>query len=199
MLDLIKQYPITCIAVILVILAGLVGTIIGIIFYFDKGFIKKDGHYLHWNAKDFPLKLSYTDKLPPALILTIKAVCSDINGFIGTRVFDLTLLKWESTEKTVSILFDTLSQGEIKGGDTDLRWNKADGHLLSAEIKINVIDTSPYTHPIQAKNIVTHEIGHALGLQHDDKKTSIMHDSIGSIPLWFTERDMNRLSKRYGA
>lgn len=48
------------------------------------------------------------------------------------------------------------------------------------------------------RQVILHELGHALGLAHDeDLRGSIMHPTVGGRPQEFTDADRDRLRARY--
>jgi len=178
-----------------VILVGaIVGVIYGVLTQQDRGFMKaKNGKPLRWSTDKMPLTIRYTEDAEP-LLQHLIAILGDINMFSKRVVFNLTIFEFgreESLEHDpIEVLFDVLPTGATVGGTTDLRWDERTGELLSAHVQIDRLIRGE-----QLITVIRHEFGHVLGLDHDDKKNSVMHPRASQRDVDFTDNDKERITK----
>lgn len=178
------------------ILAGAIaGVIYGVLKQYDRGFMVKDGKTLHWSKKDVPIVFAYTI---PFYMVILQKVIAEINVFCGKEIINPTLVSLSDGNSfqmntTINVLVDLdTTLPKHVGGQTKLNWDKRTGELLAAYINLpeQMVNTSPYV-------IIAHEVGHSLGLDHDDKSESMMHEKVSGRKQNFTKADKKRLRKRY--
>jgi hypothetical protein len=175
----------------------------GVLTQYDRGFLSKNGNELYYDKEDLPIQFAYTSEVPVQYLDTFTNVISELNERIGFKLFQTTMIDWnnekDGVEGTINVLVDVVKSFDHNpfcGGTTviksDTRSENA-GRILAVHIKIGSNLTS--TKLVAA---IKHEIGHALGLAHDDKQSSVMHHYTGEDSLKdFTENDINRLRKKY--
>lgn len=90
--------------------------------------------------------------------------------------------------------------GDTKGeglASTKLTFN-AEGVIESAVIYVDRRKISKLT-PDQLERVAAHELGHVLGLDHDESSWSVMHPRATSAPLELSKKDRRLLRAAYGA
>jgi hypothetical protein len=185
---------------------ALVGTIIGIVLYYtrtgDRGFMTNDkGKPLKWNKADIPIAILFPDALSSEVVNLLRGCIRELNTKVGKNLYDLgtavSFLNWnalmESWRKNRNppgtALFN-LRTGELgHGGTTELHWDES-GLILGVLIEVDISQKH------EAK-VYKHELGHGLGLDHDDRSDSIMHESLTERVQLFTDKDIGRLQKEY--
>lgn len=175
----------------------------GVLTQYDRGFLSKNGNELYYDKEDLPIQFAYTFEVPVQYLDTFVNIISELNERIGFKLLKTTMVAWNNkkgdVEGTINVLVDVVKSFDHNpfcGGTTivksDTRSENA-GRILAVHIKMKNNLTS--TKLVVA---IKHEIGHALGLAHDDKLSSVMHNYTGEDSLKdFTESDINRLRKKY--
>lgn len=125
------------------------------------------------------------------------------NRAADCQCFRIMMLPPGSPEFNGGILFKTvtLQVGDIqmnRGGDTDLTFVDGElgeqGKLFSAEVTI-----SPLVARVHIHNVVTHELGHIFGLDHDAPGTdSVMVLEYQKNKGVITDEDSQYVHAQYG-
>lgn len=177
---------------VVVFLGAAAGIIYGLLRQYDRGFMKKNGNLLMWSKDKLPLLVSFTKDMPNELCLVFRSIAQEVNAFVGKTVFGGVLVPWETnTGSGVCILLDILGE-EGPGGTAEVKWNEKTGQILSARVCIKNDLQTP-----DLETAMRHEIGHALGLDHDDKSDSVMHPETDHRSKKFTDRDVKLLRRAY--
>lgn len=173
--------------VILSVLA-LAGVIYGVMSHQEPGFMEQTPG---WEPGDFPLDVcvrSYASER----VLRSDAEAADytisvINGRLGFEAYR-------------SADADSCRVTLTMGAPAEMDWQEPGG---SAEIRRGscYIETANVIGEVRTMTVY-HELGHCLGLAHDDFELSIMRrtqteSSDGTIPPWFTDYDRALIRSTY--
>jgi len=167
----------------------------------DAAFAKTpSGQPLHWKASDFPLNVFLDPVFPEEYIAASRMVVSQINHFIGKEVFGYASI-W-ALEKELNSVKDlphatiymgTDSPDEHMGGSNTYEYNPTSGEMDACYIKV----TSGFENDVLI-TVTRHELGHALGLDHDREiRASVMYPESSGRAKDFTEEDKKRLRSKY--
>lgn len=177
-----------------VFICALISIILGLTRYYDRGFMKRNGKPLMWERDKFPLLVSFTKDVPNEVLIMFRSIAQEVNSFIGKTAFGGVLVPWEtSTGSGVCILLDVLEE-DGPGGTADIKWNEKTGQILSVHVCIKGDLQDP-----DLETAIRHEIGHALGLDHDDKSDSVMNSKTEHRAKKFTDKDMKLLRRAYAS
>jgi hypothetical protein len=206
MFELIKSHPWTCAIGGLILLGAIVGVIVGIVTkggWKDRGFMRTDDgkHPLCWLKSSLPIACLVHPDAPLAWRATYHAAALRLNAAVGTMLFDPVAQEPPlnySLSGPVPAGFILLCTSEPAGelqvdhGHTSLRWGRSDGRIFSCVV------TVPTETPQRAA-VMLHELGHVLGLDHDELTSSIMFPTLGSRqdPGELSDEDILRLKKAY--
>jgi hypothetical protein len=201
MWQFIKSSPWTwAVAGVILILAA-IGIIVGVVTkgrWKDRGFMVRDGNRLCWEVNAFPIGVILHGDLSRSIIEIIKDVTNKFSVVIKNRnLFLITELMvpkfdWASfpPDGYISIVLGP-GIGSSKG-ITEHHYVRENGRILSAKITIPAIYNKD-----TLDRIITHEFGHALGLDHDESVMSIMHPLIKNRPQKLTPHDTKLLRTTY--
>ena len=140
-----------------------------------------------WNAStpfNFVLRDEYRNPCANDLVNSVDFTDTVCGSSFGNNVLAVTIRTWET---------DLLGPPKIVRSDivfnNKVVYDVYDGNLVQVGIPPGVIDF---------RRVALHELGHALGLDHDNTQTSsIMRSSIGNIYQLQTD-DINGVSTLYG-
>lgn len=186
---------------------AVIGTVFALIMHFtkwkDRGFMKDEqGNKLLWNQAQLPTMIHYPDSAPDAAVAAMRNAIREINGLVQSMLYDMgtpveafnwTKMRehWAEKQCTVgTVLVEVVNSDDEHGGTTDLRWGK-NGELICGFIRVNMTHCS---NPVVWK----HELGHGVGLDHDNDSGSMMYERVTGRPQEFTEGDIRRLQLHYG-
>lgn len=197
---MIKDHPWTFGIGAMILVAAIVGVVIGIKFkgfWKDRGLMKtKDGKPIHWALDVLPIPLLFHPSLPQTYVESIRAVSKEVDAITGNQIFDLgtyadpNLINFEKPPRNhvlIRLGEDTLT------GSTALTWDERSGELRTA-----LIDLPPRRYAVIGK-VIKHELGgHSLGFDHDEQTSSIMHPALQNRPQYFTAQDVKLRKQYYG-
>ena len=155
----------------------------------DRGFLVRGGRELKWRRDALPVPVYFHPDTPEAMVNAVHRATSRFNDAIGTLLFfspaaavaemlpyfeDDELRKGFSQRNNLVLVAPGF--GDPKG-HTYLQWDTRTGELRTAlvHIPINVAG-----HVLA--EMMEHEIGHVLGLDHDGSADSIMFHRLR--PAW---------------
>ena len=184
-------------------------------FAVDRGFMVRDGKELRWHRASFPLPIWYTNgaaKYAHPLV----AGARRINELVGERIFMLPdpvlvpellesygrdpramksfVLVCDATEplaEVVGLTTVVISDHDADDGHAVIHYDKRSG-----EIRNVVIVLSPGAGAAMDAAVM-HELGHAVGLDHDVAASSIMCPRILGRPGTLSAADARRLRAAY--
>lgn len=81
---------------------------------------------------------------------------------------------WSSTDRVSVIGWGPLTGSRTGYGAYAAYWYLNNGTMLDADVVINTLDPYYTANPSLLEGLITHEVGHMIGLQHSDVSTSIM-------------------------
>lgn len=201
MIDLLKAHPWTAALGALILTVAVVGIVWGLATkgrWADRGLMVRDGHKLRWNLEALPLAVWYSADLPAPWVDAWLRAAAEIGKAVGKRV--LFLLPLQSPpeldmDKVVGISLrpDTEQVVDKRHASTVLRWDKLTGQIYTAAITFPELDDAD-----QIYAVTLHEACHALGLDHDEIRDSIMFPSLQDRPQALTDHDEALLRKVYG-
>lgn len=160
------------------------------------GFVQnQDGQRVSWKTQGL-VRLYYEKSVPQDIVTELKEAIYTWEASIGRRVFDLqgpidmsggpkqdgySVVYWMSDWDQNRV---TLEQAR-----TDIYW--VGNQLTEADLALNArgfsIRSLPGPNDVDARSLILHELGHALGLAHMDAQASVMAKS---LPSGFYRRDL---------
>lgn len=127
-----------------------------------------------------------------------------IDANIASESWQLALDKWNEVCGITLELVQGLRNGKIWATDgalpgSTLAWSFLANDSCGSRLEQRYDTTISYTVEFLTK-IIFHEVGHALGLQHSNRRADIMFPSIGPAPWssYPSENDVRRVVDRYG-
>lgn len=161
----------------------------------DRGFMPFDcqglSSQLKWRPTDYPIHV-YTYQIPLDAITEIKLQALRWNEEVGSGLFmvwgDLQAYseRHDGRIRLPAVLIYVAPQADQ--GRTELWWDE-DCTLKRAVISLPGIPMDEET----LRRVILHELGHALGLDHDESPDSVMYPYAHPGPYRITDDDLSRL------
>ena len=136
--------------------------------------------------------------------VTVTYDFDSISSVIAAAAWKLALDKWNEVCGINLDLVRNNSRGQIWATDgplpgSTLAWSFLANDSCDAKLQQKYDTTTSYTVEFLTK-IIFHEVGHALGLQHTNRRADIMYPSISGAPWsnYPSENDISRVVSRYG-
>lgn len=147
---------------------------------FSNGVYHNEGNVVRWYPEDFPLEILVDQDIDPKRTAPLQEAVLWWNEEVGASVFTITrevsFFSREVSNPSQATIFvadadiPDFTPGRTTQGYARLFWN---GHRMK-----NVYILIDYAVPnSQAKSVFAHELGHALGLAHDESNVSLMYRS----------------------
>jgi hypothetical protein len=190
----------------------------------DSGFLVRDGVELKWSRGHLPIAVlldeSAADYLPEfeAAAAAFHAAVFDRSYFsIGpfmhpsTAVLPALSNAFHDEKARASLRSTVLVVGDgpldmRHLGSTDLRYDERNGQILNAIVllppRAQAIEALGLGDPVHGQQLAyqaaLHELGHVLGLDHDDEASSIMWHQVRTDSTILLSGDVARLRAAYG-
>jgi hypothetical protein len=190
---------------------GIFGIIYAVLTQMDRGLMKTKTDYpVHWHTENLPLSVIYHPGLEENMLYVDRHL-KEMNRIFSARLFLLGALcptkdLWDAlsdsiankTAKHMQVLIEPDWAEGIKG-QTQLIWDERDGRILAAKVVISgeFLSENPDS-PLS--NELLHELGHVIGLNHDDDSDSLMHNIIyNHRNQQYTNKDIELIKDTYNA
>jgi predicted Zn-dependent protease len=159
---------------------------------YELDFVEFEGCKAHWSLNQIPLQIMVKT---PRLEASVKNVINDWNILIGRQV-----LQFAGTSTNAQLGNEWLGNVVVIGNDNidpnhaaETVYNLND----SCEIQFAFIAMDPRLPSYYRHDVIMHEMGHLLGLNHDVDINSIMYPSIDGGPYGVTLHDIHALQRVY--
>jgi hypothetical protein len=199
MWEFIKSEPWMFGVFVLAAVLSTVGIVVGVVKrggWKDRGFLMREGSEARWPMGSMPLTVWFHRDLPSVYAEAFCETVEHFNDSVGGGLFCVPLSAPDA------FCFERLPPGSVavvpKTGivnpATDIHW------LGGATIHSALIEVPPIEDMLSerwADQIALHELGHALGLDHDEQVASIMYPVVSDRPQALTKADIARLRRVY--
>lgn len=178
-----------------VLVVAAVGVVYGIVTgggWLDRGLMVRDGVRLRWATYRIPLGLATSD-VPREVDLAVADAISAFADAVGREVFVRHVRMREGAAFTDGADVVVGVGGLDVGGSAELDFDELTGEIRRVDVEIAnglSLDLIP--------RAVLHELGHALGLDHDESSSSVMHPTLSTRPSALSDSDRLLLRRTYG-
>lgn len=208
MWQFIKSAPYTFAVAAAILVLAIAGVVWGVLTkgrWKDRGLLKRQGIgdrlvSLRWPPGAFPLTI-WTPEETPEKVRNAFGKAAKILGDAAGRLLFMPLQDMPTGYSAGrpfrghAELSAHPSAGEMQRdhGVTDIDYDRRDGYIISCCVSVPAPVADEDYYPI-----MLHELGHVLGLDHDEQRESIMFPSLQGRPQALTEGDRKLLRKLYG-
>lgn len=175
-----------------ILLLAIAGVVYGVLTgggWIDRGLMLRDGVRLRWPPHRIPLIVRVED-VPDEVRGAVEGAISEIVSAVGREImrsYDPSPILSLAVAPDVSVFVG----GVDAGGTADL--TILENRIVAVEITIsNTLELA------LLPRAVLHELLHALGLDHDESRSSVMHPELSTRPSRLTFSDVALLRRIYG-
>jgi len=127
----------------------------------------------HWARKSNPFTLKLSSNLTPSWRPYLATTSSD---WSASTVLDTTVVSGTKNPKTCKATTGLVEVCNAKYGNNGWLglaqiWTYSDSHIVQGVVKVNdtYMTRSPYNTPAEMNHVMCQEVGHTLGLGHQDE------------------------------
>lgn len=154
----------------------------------DRGMMTTESNApvpLHWNVSRFPIEVRTAPDFPEDGGKVLDALTADLNKRIGVRVFSrstaasvaqqvrVEVCDLHPVDGSIYVYRAQFWNGRERTADT-VNYYESDGEITAARVRLPEEPDDDFGAPI-----LLHELGHVMGLDHDDQGPSIMSPTAG--------------------
>jgi len=162
----------------------------------DGGSIQHRGADVYWSSEDFPLWVFVDDDMDVEHINSVIASCELWNHTLGVQVFEPVVWDFERTlPRTEGVVAVTISQLGVDGRATVNGLHRGSYYDGTSRKRASMIWFDEDLETASLDTVITHELGHALTLDHDNNPRSIMHPNVTQMvqPTFIMPEDVVRI------
>lgn len=137
-----------------------------------------------WGWWDWPIRCTYTPSLTAEQLASFEIARTVLNSSVGKDLIAACVPDQGGSRRGV-LLDSDLLPGAVAGQTSFDSIDRHSGRIRYATVTLEVLLQSFAPEPVGLMMAVwLHELGHLIGLDHDDQKGSIMNPSV-DVDLWF--------------
>jgi hypothetical protein len=179
-----------------ILLLSIAGVIIGVVTrgrWKDRGLLVGNGRPLKWPKESLPLPVWYAPGIAESWLDAWMTAAADLSRAAERPLFmhPIEAIPEMRLESASGIVLQDDGGLDPDRGHTELHWDQ-DGNLIRALITLSE------AHADKRGAIMLHEAGHALGLDHDEQRDSIMYPTLQTWPKLLSQADQDLLRRIYG-
>ncbi len=189
MFEFLAEHWVTTAVGATILVAAIAGVVYGVVTkggWEDRGLMLRDGVRLRWDSARLPLYVLIED-VPDEVRVAVLHAITDVAVEVGRTIFAPIVPESDPPPADVVVRV-----GGVDAGGT--------ANLTILEDRITFVEVTIANDLELAllPRAVLHELLHALGLDHDESRSSVMHPELSARPSRLTESDVALLRRIYG-